>query len=742
MVATVQPAPPASSAVANPEAFASWLEQIGAAYASGEREAIAKALDVARARYGELRSPDGEPWLDRALGTAIIVAALKLDVDSVRAAILLGAPFTPGFDAAAFAETFGAEVAQLVVGAARMDAIRAGPELAVKEGHDEQAENLRKMLLAMVQDIRVVLIKLAERMQALRFLVGTGEASADARARNARETLDLFAPLANRLGVWQLKWELEDLSLRALEPEAYQRIARLLDERRLDRQHYIERVQATLERELAAAGLKADVSGRAKHIYSIWNKMRRKQAGIESLYDIRAVRILVDDVKDCYTALGVVHNLWTPVAREFDDYIAKPKANKYRSLHTAVIGPEDKPLEVQIRTFEMHRQSEFGVAAHWRYKEGAHTGRPDPGYEEKIAWLRQVLGWKDAVADAGEWLQQFKSSLFTDTIYVLTPQGKVVDLPRGATPVDFAYAVHTSLGHRCRGARVDGAMVPLNYVLTSGQRVEVIAVKQGGPSRDWLNPELGYVQSHRARTKVRQWFKAQQVEETIAHGRELVERELARTGMTALKLDAVAAEAGYAKIEEFFAAVARAEINLRAVQNAIRAVGKPGAAPPAEEERVVARESKAAGAGSGILIVGVDRLMTGLARCCKPAPPDPIVGFVTRGKGISIHRQICSNVGRMRERQPERLIEADWGAPRDEVFPVDVVVEAMDRQGLLRDVSEVFSREKMNVTAVNTLTRNLQARMSFTLEVRGLEDLKRMLALVRDVPGVLSATRR
>ncbi|MDQ2961781.1 MAG: bifunctional (p)ppGpp synthetase/guanosine-3',5'-bis(diphosphate) 3'-pyrophosphohydrolase [Pseudomonadota bacterium] len=744
MVAIFHPAPPDSLTAAEPEAFTSWLERIGTGYAPDERAAIGKALDSARVRYGNVRTPDGEPWLDRALGTASIVAALKLDADSARAAILLGVPFAPGFDATELAASFGAEVAQIVVGAARMDAIRSAPGIVARDDRDLQAENLRKMLLAMVEDIRVVLIKLAERTQALRFLVGNDATAADARAQSARETLDLFAPLANRLGVWQLKWELEDLSLRALEPEAYQRIARLLDERRLDRQHYIENVQATLKRELAAAGVNADVKGRAKHIYSIWNKMRRKQAGIESLYDIRAVRILVDEVRDCYAALGVVHNLWTPLPREFDDYIAKPKANDYRSLHTAVIGPEDKPLEVQIRTFDMHRQSEYGVAAHWRYKEGAHASRRDPGYEEKIAWLRQVLDWKDAVADAGEWLQQFKSSLFTDTIYVLTPQGKVVDLPLGATPVDFAYAVHTSLGHRCRGARVDGAMVPLNHVLSSGQRVEIVTVKQGGPSRDWLNPELGYVHSHRARAKVRQWFKAQQVEETIAHGREQVERELARAGMTALKLDAVAAEAGYAKIEDFFAAVARTEINLRALQNAIRAVGKPGAALPAgaDEERVVARESKAAGAGSGILIVGVDRLMTGLARCCKPAPPDAIVGFVTRGKGISIHRQTCNNVARMRERQPERLITADWGRPRDEVFPVDVVVESMDRQGLLRDISEVFSREKINVTAVNTLSRNLQARMAFTLEVRGLDELKRTLALVRDVPGVLSASRR
>jgi GTP pyrophosphokinase len=747
MVAIVHKAPPGSLVAADAKTFAAWLEQVGAAYTSAERAGIGKALDAARTRYRDLTTPDGEPWLERALGTAAIVAGLKLDADSVRAAVLLGVPAVTGFDPVAFTDSFGAEVAQIVVGAARMGAIRAAPDSAGKEERDLQAENLRKMLLAMVEDIRVVLIKLAERTQALRFLVGSEGASADARMRAARETLDLFAPLGNRLGVWQLKWELEDLSLRALEPEAYQRIAHLLDERRLDRQHYIESVQATLKRELAAAGVTAEVSGRAKHIYSIWNKMRRKGSGIESLYDIRAVRILVDEVKDCYAALGIVHNLWTPVPREFDDYIAKPKANDYRSLHTAVIGPEGKPLEVQIRTFDMHRQSEYGVAAHWRYKESAHAGRRDPGYEEKIAWLRQVLDWKDAVADAGEWLQQFKSSLFTDTIYVLTPQGKVVDLPRGATPVDFAYAVHTSLGHRCRGAKVDGAMVPLNHALTSGQRVEIVTVKDGpsvGPSRDWLNPELGYVVSHRARTKVRQWFKAQQVEETIAHGREIVERELARAGMTAIKLEALAANVGFAKADDFFAAVARAEINLRSVQNAIQAVGRraAAAAPAAEEETVVARESKAAGAGSGILIVGVDRLMTGLARCCKPAPPDPIVGFVTRGKGISIHRQSCSNVVRMRERQPERLITADWGAPRDEVFPVDVIVEAMDRQGLLRDISEVFSREKMNVTAVNTLSKNLQARMAFTLEVRGLADLKRALALVRDVSGVLSAARR
>ncbi len=409
-----------------------------------------------------------------------------------------------------------------------------------------------------------------------------------------------------------------------------------------------------------------------------------------------------------------------------------------------MIGPEGKPLEVQIRTFDMHQHSEYGVAAHWRYKEGREKGvRRDPAFEDRIAWLRQVLDWKDAVADASDWLTAFKSSLFTDTIFVLTPQGKVVDLPRGATPVDFAYAVHTNLGHRCRGARVDGAMVPLNHVLKNGQQVEVITAKQGGPSRDWLNPELGYVTSHRARAKVRQWFKAQQQEETLAHGRAAVERELARAGATAVNLDAVAVKAGFEKADDLFIAVGREEVNTRQLQVAIKAVVQPAAPEAAPEPEIgVLRQSKAAGAGSGILVVGVDRLMTVLARCCKPAPPDRIVGFVTRGKGVTIHRQSCTNVARMRAREPERLITADWGAPRDEVFPVDVVLEALDRQGLLRDVTEIFSRERINVTAAKTQTRNHESRMAFTLEVRSLDALAHALDLVRDVPGVMSAGRR
>jgi GTP pyrophosphokinase len=723
---------------AAPEAVSAWLDSLSPVYTEADRARFAEAYDMARHRIGDAHGVDGEPLIARAFGTAGILAVQRLDPDSLTASLLIGLPASANYERDAVARAFGEDVAALVEGVARMNTVPALAVGADAQQRAAQAENLRKMLLAMVGDIRVVLIKLAERTQALRYVMRSAEAD---RRAPAREVMDVYAPLANRLGLWQLKWELEDLSLRALEPDEYRRIARLLDERRHDRERYIREVATTLLRELEAAGLAADVSGRPKHIYSIFSKMRRKQIGIDALYDIRALRVLVDSVRDCYTALGVVHHLWTPLPGEFDDYIAKPKANQYRSLHTAVLGPEGKPLEVQIRTREMHRHSEYGVAAHWRYKEGGP--RADSRFDDKIAWLRQILEWKDAVADTGEWLSAFKSSLFTDSIYVLTPQGKVVDLPRSATPIDFAYAVHTSLGHRCRGARVDGQMVPLDYLLKNGQQIEIIAAKQGGPSRDWLNPDLGYVQSHRARAKVRQWFKAQQHDETVAQGRVMVERELARLGQTAVKLDAVAAKAGFARTEEFFASFARDEINSRQVQSAIAAVAQPAASAAAPiEPEVVTRRSRASGSGHGILIVGVDRLLTGLARCCKPAPPDPIVGFVTRGKGVTIHRAACPNVGRIRGREPERLIEAAWGAPRDQLFPVDIVVEASDRQGLLRDISELLSREKINVTAVNTQTLKHQARMAFTLEVESIVQLRHALQLARDIPGVFSADRR
>jgi GTP pyrophosphokinase len=605
--------------------------------------------------------------------------------------------------------------------------VESGPRQADRAA---QLESLRKMLLAMVQDVRVVLIKLADQVQLLRELAATGDAQG--RENAAGDTMDLFAPLANRLGVWQIKWELEDLAFRCLEPHTYKNLARQLDEKRVDRETYIAKVVQLLRAELAAAGIAGEVAGRPKHIYSIWRKMQSKGVGLEDLFDVRAVRVLVNDDKECYAVLGLVHNLWTPVPREFDDYIAKPKANEYRSLHTAVMGPEGKVLEVQIRTHEMHQHAELGVAAHWRYKEAV---KGDAAFDDRIAWLRRILDWRDELADAGELAEFFKTELFQDSVYVVTPQGRVIDLPRGATPVDFAYHVHSELGHRCRGAKVNGQIVPLTYALSNGQRVEIITARDGGPSRDWLNPALGYLKSNRARAKVRQWFNSQQLEEATTHGRALLERELHRLGKTDQNLDELAARLNFARVEEMFAAFGRAEVTPRQLQSAIVGAEAFPVAPAAEAK---APSPTRPGAGA-ILIVGVDKLLTVLARCCKPAPPDPIVGFVTRGRGVTVHWQDCRNVARL---AAERLIAADWGKTGEARFPVDVEIFAGAHPALLRDILDIFTREKVRVISRKSVSHDLNARIAFTLEVEGLPQLKRLLALVRDVPGVESARRR
>jgi GTP pyrophosphokinase len=585
------------------------------------------------------------------------------------------------------------------------------------------------MLLAMVQDVRVVLIKLGDHLRELRAEVKSENTAR--RIELAELTRDIFAPLANRLGVWQLKWELEDLALRVLEPDSYRRIARLLDEKRHDRERYIENVVVQLKGELTHAGIAGDVSGRPKHIASIHRKMKSKALDFEGLYDVRAVRVLVADIKDCYTVLGIVHSLWSPLPKEFDDYIAKPKTNNYRSLHTAVIGPEGKSVEVQIRTREMHEHSELGVAAHWQYKEG---GRADRGYQEKIAWLRQVLEWKDDVKDAGELAEQFRTGLFEDAVYVLTPQGRVVDLPKGATPIDFAYHVHTELGHRCRGAKVDGVMVPLHTPLANGQQVEVIAAKQGGPSRDWLNPQLGFLKSSGARGKVRQWFNRLNLESDIAQGRTVLEKELQRRGLTKLNLDRLAEGMGYESLGDLLAGIGRGEIGPKALNDALI----PNEQPAVSEEAAIITRQPTSGS-SGVLVVGVDKLLTSPAKCCRPAPPEPIVGFVTRGRGVSVHRADCANLARL---DPERRIAAEWGDPGTATFPVEITVDAADRTGLLRDISEVFLRERINVTATRTNSTDLSARMRFTVEVLNLDQLQRVLALIREVKGVFGAVRR
>lgn len=673
------------------------------------------------------RLADGE-------AVAEVVRNLGLDSETVAAALVVPALRAMGDAANDAADLPAAPVVELAGGVLRMDGIDL---LAAQDGGDmssaelaKQHEALRKMLLAMAQDVRVVLIKLADHLVALRAVLKDTPVSRQTAV--ATLTRDLFAPLANRLGVWQLKWELEDLSLRLLEPESYRRIAGLLDEKRLDRERYIEGVVARLREEVSAAGITGEVSGRPKHIASIHRKMTRKGIDFEGLFDVRAVRVLVRDIKDCYAVLGIVHSLWSPLPREFDDYIAKPKANNYRSLHTAVIGPENKSLEVQIRTFEMHQASELGVAAHWRYKEG---GRQDRGYEEKIAWLRQLMDWKDEVRDTGDLAGRLRTGLFDETVYVLTPQGRVVDLPAGATPVDFAYHVHTELGHRCRGVRVNGAMVPLNTPLSNGQQVEILAAKQGGPSRDWLNPELGYLRSAGARGKVRQWFNRMHFEETVAQGRAVLDKELQRRGLTRLNLDQLAESMGFTRLEDLLAGIGKGEVGPKVLSDALTQDGP--AEPPRADSLPVSRRPRSG--GGGVLIVGVDKLLTATAKCCRPAPPEAIVGFVTRGRGVTVHRADCPALARL---DPERHIAAEWGGAADATFPAEIVVDAADRTGLLRDISEVLSRERVNVTATRTQSSDLSARMRFTVEIRDLAQLNHVLALVREVKGVFRAERK
>lgn len=602
-----------------------------------------------------------------------------------------------------------------------------------------QTENVRKMLLAFSRDLRVVMLRLASRLQTLRYYAATKQT---APASVARESLQVFAPLANRLGIRDIKWEMEDLSFRFLEPDTYREVARLLDEKRTEREAYVEALRARLEKELKAQGVPATVQGRPKHIYSIVKKMRGKSLAFDQVYDIRALRIVVQSVPDCYAALSWVHSQFQSITEEFDDYIARPKANGYQSLHTIVRDKDGKPIEIQIRTQAMHEHAEHGVAAHWAYKEAGtkgYSGVSASGeYDAKIAVLRQLLAWERDLSGADQ-----SQGVLEDRIYVLTPDAAIVELPQGATAIDFAYSVHTNLGHRCRGARVDGAMVPLNTPLKNGQTVEVTVVKEGGPSRDWLNPELGFLVSPRARAKVRAWFNAQATHETVARGREAVEKLLQREGKTAIKLEDLASQLGFNSADKLFEVVGKDEFSLRTIETLLRPA-EPVASP---DELVQFRKPSGADRSSkgGVLVVGVDSLLTQLAKCCKPAPPDLICGFVTRGKGVSVHRKDCSNLRELIARNGERVIDVQWGQPKAEgapMYPVDVAVEATDRQGLLRDISEVFAKEKMNVTGVQTQSVKGTAWMTFTVEISDSGRLAKVLSTVGELNGVRSARRR
>lgn len=686
------------------------------------------------------------------------------------AAILKGIGAAPSMRAAAYlvyagdylnkpeetvAKAFGPSHASLVAHTRKLVQIqRAAREAHI--GEDQRAlqtERVRKMLLAFSRDLRVVLLRLASRLQTLRWYAA---AKRDCPALLAAESMQVFAPLANRLGIWQVKWELEDLSFRFLRPDEYKAVARLLDERRVEREHRVEAFRRRLESELRGSGFEVEVQGRPKHLYSIWKKMQGKSLDFTRVFDVRAMRVIAADVPDCYAVLSRVHELYRPVPGEFDDYIARPKPNGYQSLHTVVLDEDDRTVEVQIRTRAMHEHAEHGVAAHWAYKEAGVKGYAGVSagaeFDAKVAEarkavLRQLLAWErdfvgQAVPEASD-----GSAVFDDRIYVFTPNAAVVELPAGATPVDFAYAVHTDLGHRCRGAKVDGVMVPLNTPLASGQTVEITALKEGGPSLDWLNAELGYLRSSRSKSKVRAWFNALAQADTIARGREAVEKLLQREGKTAVKLDDLASQLGFRHADALFEVVGKDEFSLRNIEQLLR----PAEPVPTPDEVIALKRSRPEGEApkGGVLVVGVESLLTSLSRCCRPAPPDPIGGYVTRGKGVAIHRTDCSNFREMASRSPERIIAVAWGAPRGEkgaLYPVDVIVEAADRQGLLRDISEVFAKEKMNVTGVKTQTvRDAQggtAWMTFTVEVADSARLAQVLGVVARVSGVRSARRK
>ncbi len=721
---------------------------------------VQEALAYAGEAYGEQLCASGQNALEFSIGVAGTLAFLRSDAETRIAGLMFELTMLEPTTAGELEPRFGLEVADLVAGVRQLIRLRelTAVQQAVGRGKNAalqavaQVETLRKMLLAMASDMRVVLVRLASCVTTLRYFADIKLFNDMTRAYG-KETLDLYAPLANRLGIWQLKWELEDLSFRFIEPDTYKRIAKMLEEKRMMREGFVGNAIVRLQSELAGAGIEAEVFGRPKHIYSIWNKMRGKELDFSELYDVRAFRVIVADDKTCYTVLGVVHNIWTPIPKEFDDYISRPKPNGYQSLHTVVMADDGRPLEVQIRTQEMHNFAEYGVAAHWRYKEEGGSNFKGQKYDEKIAWLRQLLAWKSDVADAvvgqeeiqREWVEKLKSTTLDDRIFVLTPQARVLELPVGATPIDFAYHLHSEVGHRCRGARVDGVMVPLNTALKSGQTCEIITAKgapgTAGPSRDWLG--AGYTVSTRTRSKVRAWFHAIDQEETLSHGRALVEKSLQREGKTAVNLEALAHKLGFAKVDELFLAVGKDEFSLRHVEQALHDTAEP--APP--EDAVFLSKSRASsveqGAKSGVLVVGTDGLMTALAKCCKPAPPDGIIGFVTRGKGVSIHRATCKNFAEMRAKAPERVIIADWGrAGSDTVYPVDLFILANDRQGLLRDISEVFSREKINVIGVNTQSAKGQARMTFTAEIGSTAQLQKALAVIREVSGVQEARRQ
>ncbi len=679
----------------------------------------------ASAHEGQLRA-SGEPYITHPVEVAYYLATLQTDAETLAAGFLHDVPEDTEITIPEIEKRFGREVARLVDGVTKLS--KFGSARSVEE---QQAENIRKMFLAMAEDVRVVIIKLADRLHNMRTLQYL---PADKQARIAHQTMEIYAPLAHRLGMWQIKWELEDLSFKYIDPEKYRQLVEMLADRRKVRESFINKSIGILRKELAKVDIEADISGRPKHLYSIAKKMERKGVEFDEIYDVNAIRVLVDEVKDTYAALGVVHSLWRPVPGQFDDYIAMPKANMYQSLHTAVIGPDAKPLEVQIRTRQMHEVAEAGIAAHWRYKEGS---RGDRRYDEKLAWVRQLIDWQREVADATEFVEGLKLEVFQDQVFVFTPKGDVKDLPNGATPLDFAYRIHTDVGHRTIGAKANNRLVPLDYRLRNGDIVEIITTKAAhGPSRDWLN----IVRTSAAREKIRQWFKRQERDENISQGKELLDRELRRLAHETLasikseKLTELAAQAHYKELDDFFAAIGYGAISPASIVSKLEihddaAIALPEVAPPS-----------AAPSSGGVRVKGVGDLLVRFANCCSPIPGDPITGYVTRGKGVTVHRANCRSV--LSERDIERLIDVEWESVDQQTYPITIRIDAMDRPGLLNEITNVVAEYKVNIVAASIGTHpDGTATITATLKVTSLQQLSKVLVRIERIRDITTVTR-
>jgi GTP pyrophosphokinase len=709
---------------------------------------LERAFDTASAAHEGQERASGEPYVVHCVETALILTEFHLDAVPIAAALLHDTLEDTRLTREAIVGAFGEEVAHLVEGVTKLSSFGFSELTAIDPGDSRrrdrsrvqaiQAENVRKLFLAMADDIRVVLIKLADRLHNMRTL---DVLSKDRQTRIARETMEIYAPLAARLGIWQLKWQLEDLSFRYLDPVAYRWVSRALAATRQDRERYIHQSARILEGELHKHGLKAQVVGRPKHLYSIYRKTQKTGRDVTELHDLLGLRILIDGTEaDCYTALGVVHQTWLPIPMPtgesgFRDYVAAPKENGYRSLHTTVMGPEAKALEVQIRTEDMNRDAEFGVAAHWRYKEGS---KRDLKFEERIAWIRQLLDWQSEMSgSAQEFVESLKSDVLRDQVYVFTPRGELRELPAGSTPLDFAYRIHTDIGHRCTGSKVNGRLVPLDHALNNGDVVEIVTSKAPkGPSRDWLNSSLGFVKTAHAREKIRQWFKRQERAENIERGKELLDKELARLGLTHAQLEDVLPNFKLERLEDLYVAVGTAELSPQTI--ALRLAG--GDSTAEEELPISAPTVSDTDVARGIQVMGVGDLLTRVARCCSPVPGDRIVGFITRGSGVTIHRADCANVAHLTEQ--ERLVEVEWGRVHQQVFPVAIRLDAWDRDGLLRDVAQLVAEDRVNMTAVSAVTHpDHTATIKATLEIGDLRTLSRILNRLERIKGVRAVGR-